>query len=720
MSSFKLHYFYGRGRGEMVRFALGLAGVDYEDEFIRNRQDMLDLMPRLRYGQVPMLETPEGDCLVQTGAIIRYIARRFNLYGASEGKEERVDEIIEAASDALSPLLDVAMRFKRDESFEGAAQSKGTKCMRWINAWEAQMEDGKFIAGTTKPTVADSCALRVVEEAVDVLGIDKVLNKSPKLSTWRDTMLHLPNIAKFMKSSHRMPSTVDDAVAKKYHDEFLTALSMTLEYHLPAAIEDMLPSLKGDNEVIRRLLEDFGASIPVCWNDSRNIRMNLAAYDLCVFVPSKAAKFNALWRLAAHTVYRLEEGDKVQEYWCVDNPMSFKSDDDKVYIALPLCNPLHRNVVRWFWRSGAAEVIERDILTEQLVINRTGYILAGGGWIAKQGEIIIFIATERGAMLKCERQLGREFIIDLKAEECVMFMGKRATVVEGSVILCALGWDFNKAVVGRCKQTALEVRASVKRQQAGQFDMTNGGFTVIACPRCLRPNGIIVEQRCSSPGRSSSSVTGRKCVLVCVYSEKERASIERLGRELERHGRQYERLLLAPDKYTLERVGPMARYWPNIKEVGTWVRHRHRYRTESSKPREPGSKDLTLPNGRVSRRCFKSERYNVEAFTGIEALELENCDVVVLMEPRWWRPDRPIGDILGQVEQLPTFDASGGFIVFEPRQWQGKWVKDILKEAEHPAQQCYWDSPLRGMLMAFWKVVYGRVGVIDKGDDDAY
>ncbi|KAF4667009.1 Glutathione S-transferase A4 [Perkinsus chesapeaki] len=224
MTSFKFHYFYGRGRAEGIRFALGLAGVDYEDEFIRNRQDMLDLMPRLRYGQVPMLETPEGDCLVQSGAIIRYIARRFNLYGASEGKEERVDEIIEAANDALEPLLDVAMRFKTGVTFEEVVQAKGVKSLKYINIWESQLHDGKFIAGTTKPTVADSCALRVVEEAVDVLGIDKVLNKSPKLSTWRDTMLHLPNIAKFMKSSHRMPSTVDDAVAKKYHAEIAAGL----------------------------------------------------------------------------------------------------------------------------------------------------------------------------------------------------------------------------------------------------------------------------------------------------------------------------------------------------------------------------------------------------------------------------------------------------------------------------------------------------------------
>mmetsp|Transcript_13197 Transcript_13197/g.11260 ORF Transcript_13197/g.11260 Transcript_13197/m.11260 type:complete len:128 (-) Transcript_13197:69-452(-) len=117
--------------------------------------------------------------LVQTGAIIRYIARRFNLYGASEGKEERVDEIIEAANDALEPLLDVAMRFKTGETLDKVAQSRGLRSLRYVNVWESHLHNGKFIAGTTEPTVADSCVLRVVEEAIDVLGIDKVLNKSP-------------------------------------------------------------------------------------------------------------------------------------------------------------------------------------------------------------------------------------------------------------------------------------------------------------------------------------------------------------------------------------------------------------------------------------------------------------------------------------------------------------------------------------------------------------
>ncbi|KAF4653057.1 Glutathione S-transferase A4 [Perkinsus chesapeaki] len=208
---FKLNYFAGRGRAEAIRFTLALANVEYENVFIRTRKDMLDLMPKLKYGQVPMLETPEGDCLVQTGAIIRYIARRFNLYGASEGKEERVDEIIEAASDALCSGLLAAPFFVRDGMSLTDSLSRGKKAYRWFRAWEAEIESGKYIAGTTQPTVADAYALRVIEDCVEYFGIEDVLGDLPKLRAWREKLINSPRISEFMKSSNRMTSPKEAA-----------------------------------------------------------------------------------------------------------------------------------------------------------------------------------------------------------------------------------------------------------------------------------------------------------------------------------------------------------------------------------------------------------------------------------------------------------------------------------------------------------------------------
>nr|KAF4693856.1 Beta-catenin-like protein 1 [Perkinsus olseni] len=357
---------------------------------------------------------------------------------------------------------------------------------------------------------------------------------------------------------------------------------------------------------------------------------------------------------------RLERGDMEQECWCVDNPMSFKtaSEDGKIFVAAPLCNPLHRNFVRWFWRSGAASVVDRDIATDQLVIGKCGYLLSGGRLVRNPGEIIIFIATKACTRVECEHSSGRIFDIPLRPREAVMCMGNGMRVVEGAGIFCVLGWDYNWNVTSKCKVTCLEVRARIK---GTPFDMDNGGFSVIACPRCHRPNGLLVEPKELSRRRWINNVG--KCLLVCVYSSEGERAIEKLGRDLEWYGPEYDRLLAGAT-----------------------------YREESSRPREPAARDLTLPEGRVSRRCFNSDRYGTDCYTAVEALDIDGYDT----------------EIIGEIEVVPSVCADGGFMIFEPKKWQSKWLKDILTQAEHPAQQ-RWSRPLKGLLVSFWKVVYGKV-----------
>ncbi|KAF4720401.1 Glutathione S-transferase A4, partial [Perkinsus olseni] len=168
------------------------------------------------YGQLPMLETSEGDRLVQTGAIIRYIARKFDLYGEAEGKEERVDKIIDASSDAMGSGLLKAPFLVRDGMT--------------FSASEKQMGAGKFIAGTSQPTVADSCALRVVEDCVEYFGVEDVLGDLPNLRASRDKFLNVPAMAAFMKSSSRIPSPKVEETSGLYSREVGNALGWKEPY----------------------------------------------------------------------------------------------------------------------------------------------------------------------------------------------------------------------------------------------------------------------------------------------------------------------------------------------------------------------------------------------------------------------------------------------------------------------------------------------------------
>uniref|UniRef100_H0XL71 glutathione transferase n=1 Tax=Otolemur garnettii TaxID=30611 RepID=H0XL71_OTOGA len=78
----KLHYFNGRGRMESIRWLLAAAGVEFLSFFIGRALELFLFSKdgNLMFQQVPMVEI-DGMKLVQTRAILNYIASKHNLYG---------------------------------------------------------------------------------------------------------------------------------------------------------------------------------------------------------------------------------------------------------------------------------------------------------------------------------------------------------------------------------------------------------------------------------------------------------------------------------------------------------------------------------------------------------------------------------------------------------------------------------------------------------------
>ena len=71
----KVYYFDIYGRAEAMRMMLWKAGVAYED--VRVGANFVELKPTLEYGQVPQLELDDGTKLVQTEAILAYLAATY-------------------------------------------------------------------------------------------------------------------------------------------------------------------------------------------------------------------------------------------------------------------------------------------------------------------------------------------------------------------------------------------------------------------------------------------------------------------------------------------------------------------------------------------------------------------------------------------------------------------------------------------------------------------
>nr|XP_024104948.2 glutathione S-transferase A2 isoform X2 [Pongo abelii] len=102
----KLHYSNIRGRMESTRWLLAAAGVEFEEKFIKSAEDLDKLRNDgcLMFQQVPMVEI-DGMKLVQTRAILNYIASKYNLYGKDIKERALIDMYIEGVADLGEMIL---------------------------------------------------------------------------------------------------------------------------------------------------------------------------------------------------------------------------------------------------------------------------------------------------------------------------------------------------------------------------------------------------------------------------------------------------------------------------------------------------------------------------------------------------------------------------------------------------------------------------------------
>ena len=97
-----LTYFDVRGRAEVVRLLLEETGTPYRERRVQVTE-WPALKSTLPFGQLPTYE--EGDLFIyQSHAIYRYLARKHDLYGATEAERVRCDIVEQAFADAQNVL----------------------------------------------------------------------------------------------------------------------------------------------------------------------------------------------------------------------------------------------------------------------------------------------------------------------------------------------------------------------------------------------------------------------------------------------------------------------------------------------------------------------------------------------------------------------------------------------------------------------------------------
>lgn len=103
--------------------------VNFTQKPLNTREKFLKMAERqLPFGQLPLLQI-DGLEIVQSQAIVRYLARRAKLQGTTAEEEVKCDMIAEAIRDLIS--LAAAAPFRRKESPEAAQKHVQLMREKW-------------------------------------------------------------------------------------------------------------------------------------------------------------------------------------------------------------------------------------------------------------------------------------------------------------------------------------------------------------------------------------------------------------------------------------------------------------------------------------------------------------------------------------------------------------------------------------------------------------
>ncbi|XP_069345086.1 glutathione S-transferase A3-like [Eulemur rufifrons] len=201
----KLHYYDGRGRMEAIRWLLAAAGVEFEEIFLETAEDLDKLRNdgRLPFQQVPLVEI-DGMELVQTRAILNYIASKHNLYGKDLKERALIDMYVEGMMD-LNEIIIMLLTYPPEEQVNQLALLKEKTTNRYFPAFEKVLKShGQDYFVGNRLSRAD---IQLVELIYNVEEFDPSLTaKFPLLKALQTRISNLPTVKKFLQpGSQRKP-----------------------------------------------------------------------------------------------------------------------------------------------------------------------------------------------------------------------------------------------------------------------------------------------------------------------------------------------------------------------------------------------------------------------------------------------------------------------------------------------------------------------------------
>ncbi|XP_058518172.1 glutathione S-transferase Yc isoform X3 [Ochotona princeps] len=205
----KLHYFNARGRMESIRWLLAAAGVEFEEIHMKTKGDLEKLRSdgSLMFQQVPMVEI-DGMKLVQTRAILNYIADKHNLYGKDMKERALIDMYTEGMADLDGLILHHSFS-SPEEKEKSLPPIKEKARNRYFPAFEKVLKShGQDYLVGNKLSKAD---ILLVEQLYNMEELDPtILSSFPQLKALKTRVSSLPTVKKFLQPGSQRKPPVDE------------------------------------------------------------------------------------------------------------------------------------------------------------------------------------------------------------------------------------------------------------------------------------------------------------------------------------------------------------------------------------------------------------------------------------------------------------------------------------------------------------------------------
>jgi glutathione S-transferase P len=193
-----LNYFPLRGRGEVIRLILHYKNIEY-DEVVTDYAAMKANKDDFPFGQVPHFTDSNGFGLVQSNAIIRHLARTYNLYGASNVEHAQVDVVLDSVEDMRQKYIRLIYQ---DRLSDAGKEEYARNLPAVLEPFEHLLtkNGGRSFVGSSL-TVADFAVFDILDLHMRIMP--DIIAQFPALSALHQAIAADPNVAAYLKSDKR-------------------------------------------------------------------------------------------------------------------------------------------------------------------------------------------------------------------------------------------------------------------------------------------------------------------------------------------------------------------------------------------------------------------------------------------------------------------------------------------------------------------------------------